>query len=255
MPCTEQILELDSSTPPDKVDPRYRKGVGQLLWLVVISRFDLAYTVSLLGRFNSCGGVRHMEALLQAIRYAYATRHYKVKYGRGRSNALLRKIVENSEMRSEALSDQVMIMFTDASQGGEKPMAGFCAWFGGGLLHWSGYRLTMTTLSSTEGEYVAATKAAIAAIALRGVLGFLQAKDSAPTITFCDNLGAVLLSDNNTSSKRLKHIATRIAFLREAIADGHLQLHHIRTTGQLADIFTKPLAPTLFHSLRQLAIG
>ena len=76
-----------------------------------------------------------------------------------------------------------------------------------------------------------------------------------PTVIFCDNKSAVMLSDSNTSSKRMKHIATRIAFLREAIQDKHVVLYHIRTNGQVADIFTKPLGAATFHTLRPIFLG
>ena len=52
----------------------------------------------------------------------------------------------------------------------------------------------------------------------------------------------------------MKHIATRIAFLREQIADKTIMLYHIRTEGQLADIFTKALLPSVFHYLRSYLI-
>jgi len=76
-----------------------------------------------------------------------------------------------------------------------------------------------------------------------------------PSIIFCDDKAAVQLSDSYTSSKRMKHIATRIAFLREAVARKEIMLYHIYGTGQLADIFTKPLGAAAFHDLRQLIIG
>ena len=63
-------------------------------------------------------------------------------------------------------------------------------------------------------------------------------------------MAAVLLADSNTSSKRMKHIANRIAYLREQIAAGNIMLYHIGTKGQLADIFTKALLPAVFHYLR-----
>ena len=44
----------------------------------------------------------------------------------------------------------------------------------------------------------------------------------------------MLLSENNTSSRRLKHIATRIAYLRESVKDGQVQMHHITTNGNIA---------------------
>ena len=67
--------------------------------------------------------------------------------------------------------------------------------------------------------------------------------------------GNAYLSDNNTSSKRMQHIATQIAFLREAIQDKHVVLYHIRTSGQVADIFTKPLGAATFHTLRSMFLG
>ena len=84
-------------------------------------------------------------------------------------------------------------------------------------------------------------------------MNFIQGRElKEPTILFCDNIAAVLLSENNTSSRRLKHIATRIAYLRESVKDGHLLLHHIKTNGMIADIFTKPLGAAQFHYLRRL---
>ena len=79
--------------------------------------------------------------------------------------------------------------------------------------------------------------------------------DPRPTLIMCDNMSAVQLSDSNASSNRMKHIATRIAFLREAVKAQEIMLYHIRTTGQLADIFTKPLAANVFHNFRLVMLA
>ena len=52
----------------------------------------------------------------------------------------------------------------------------------------------------------------------------------------------------------MKHIATRIAFLREQISDGKVLLYHIKTAGQVADIFTKALNAATFHLLRTVML-
>ena len=70
----------------------------------------------------------------------------------------------------------------------------------------------------------------------------------------CDNLATVLLSENNTTSKRMKHIATRIAFLRENVEGKLVTLIHVGTNEQIADIFTKPLAAAPFHTLREMLL-
>ena len=53
----------------------------------------------------------------------------------------------------------------------------------------------------------------------------------------------------------MKHIATKIYFLREQIADKAITMLHIVAAGQLADIFTKPLAPGVFHAIRVFLLG
>lgn len=146
-------------------------------------------------------------------------------------------------------------MFTDASHGGERPMGGYVSMCNGGPVTWECRRLPLTPLSSCEAEYVGATRAATAARVQRGIMQFMGFNDPRPTLIMCDNMSAVLLSDNNTSSKRMRHIATRIAFLREAVQSKEIMLYHIRTTGQLADIFTKPLAAATFHDFRHVLLA
>ena len=63
------------------------------------------------------------------------------------------------------------------------------------------------------------------------------------------------IADSDTSSKRMKHIATRLAFLRECIADKSIMMYHIGNGGQVADIFTKCLGAALFHTMRELLLG
>jgi hypothetical protein len=72
-----------------------------------------------------------------------------------------------------------------------------------------------------------------------------------PSIVFCDNMAAVQLSDSDTSSRRMKHIATRIAFLRERVGEKDVTLYHVMAPGMVADIFTKPLAIKLFQTFRK----
>ena len=135
-------------------------------------------------------------------------------------------------------------------------MAGFVGILLGGPFAWSGYRLPQTSLSSCDAEYCAATKAVTTIVSVRPVVSFIVGVDiDEPTILFCDNNAAVLLSENNTSSRRLKHITTRIAYLRETVKEGHVQLHHIKTNGMIADLFTEPLGATQFHYLRRLLMA
>ena len=236
------------------VDPRYRFGVGKLVWLVAISRPDVAFAHSMLARHNQGGGERHMQHLMKAFAYLGRTSHYKLTYGRDNFPTMCKFIESHCDFRTSVLDPETLICFTDSSHGGERPMAGELLMIGACLIAWKAYRAALTPLSSTQGEYLAATKAAVEILATQANGKFLGVDLKPPTIMFNDNKSAVMLADSNTSSKRMKHIATRIAFLREQISEGTIMLYHIRTEGQLADIFTKALSAGVFHYLRSYLI-
>ena len=80
------------------------------------------------------------------------------------------------------------------------------------------------------------------------------AKVSQPTLMFCDNKAACMLSESNLSSRRMRHVATRLAYLKERVKSGELQLVHVGTDGNVADIGTKALGTKAFHRLRCLLV-
>jgi hypothetical protein len=57
----------------------------------------------------------------------------------------------------------------------------------------------------------------------------------------CDNESAIRLVDNPVQHCRTKHIDIRHHFLRDHQQKGDIDIFHISTENQLADIFTKPL--------------
>jgi ribosome maturation protein Sdo1 len=69
-----------------------------------------------------------------------------------------------------------------------------------------------------------------------------------------DNMSAIVLSRNPVHHERSKHIDTKYHFLRECIEEGKVEVDHIGTADQLADIFTKALGRVKFVELRS-ALG
>ena len=66
----------------------------------------------------------------------------------------------------------------------------------------------------------------------------------------CDNESAIKISHNPMQHSRTKHIEVRHPFIRDHVAKGDINLKHVRTDKQLADIFTKPLDEKRFCKLR-----
>jgi hypothetical protein len=66
----------------------------------------------------------------------------------------------------------------------------------------------------------------------------------------CDNESAIRLADNPIEHSRTKHIDIWHHFLRDHQQKGDINIYHISTENQLADIFTKPLDEKYFRRLR-----
>ena len=67
---------------------------------------------------------------------------------------------------------------------------------------------------------------------------------------WCDNESAIKIAENPVQHSKTKHIEIRHHFIRDHVAKGNIELLHVNTDNQLADIFTKPLDEARFRELR-----
>ena len=66
----------------------------------------------------------------------------------------------------------------------------------------------------------------------------------------CDNLGATHLSFNPVNHSRMKHIQIDLHFVRDLVKKGSIQISHVYTQDQLADLLTKSLSKQHTELLR-----
>jgi hypothetical protein len=64
-------------------------------------------------------------------------------------------------------------------------------------------------------------------------------------------MSAIALSENPVYHERTKHIDVKHHFIRECVEDGKVEVDHVSTYGQLADILTKALGRVKFIEMRQ----
>jgi hypothetical protein len=130
-----------------------------------------------------------------------------------------------------------------------KSTSGTCQFLGRSLVSWSSKKQTSVALSTAEVEYVAAGQCCAQLLWMRQTLrDFGYNLSKVPVL--CDNESAIRLADNPIEHSHTKHIDIRHHFLGDQQQMGDIDVSHISTDQQLADIFTQPLDEKRFCKLR-----
>ena len=233
----EGHLERDPKAGPDK---EYMCMVGSLLYAAMITRPDIAYAVQALGRHMQGSNESHVAAGKKILRYLKGTKDCGLKYGGTEAGTNLIGYAD-----SDWASDRQT----------RRSVTAYVFMLGGAAVSWASRLQPTVALSTSESEYMAASAAAQEAIHLRRLMKSLGFDQDGPTTLYCDNQGAIAMSENPIAHKRTKHIDIRWHFIREVVDREEIKLTYIPTAEQAADLLTKPLPKGTVVRLRPKVLG
>jgi hypothetical protein len=95
------------------------------------------------------------------------------------------------------------------------------------------------SLSSTKAEYVSISEVCMDIMYIKSILEFLDIMVELPIIAHVDNIGAIYMSNNATTSTRTKHVDTRYHYVKEYVEDGIVKVILVKSRDNKSDIFTK----------------
>lgn len=222
----------DNYHAPEDLRKRYQRVVGSLMYAMLGTRPDIAYSVSVVSRFASNPTEQHWTGVKRILRYLRTTIDYQ--------------LVFNDTF-------ETLTGFTDASWGDDasrRSTSGYLFSVGSAVISWQSKRQPTVALSTCEAEFVGQTHAAKEAIWLRDLLRELGHEQLGATVIYGDNAGAVALSRNPQYHSRTKHIGIQHAWQREKVEDGVIDVQWIETKKQTADGLTKPLPKAAFAEFR-----
>jgi len=220
--ANEHLIKL---TSPEINVRSYQSAIGALMYPMLGTRPDLAYTVAALGRHSATPGVDHQRALDRALRYLRATSDWQLIFQRGAPGGTTLHGFVDADWASD-VNDR-------------KSTSGFVFMLGGAAISWSSKKQTSVALSSTEAEYIAAAHATKEVVWLRRLLTELGLDLHSSTILHVDNQSAIAIARNPEFHDRTKHIEVRHHFLRHKVEDKEIHLEYTPTEDQVADVLTK----------------
>ena len=144
--------------------------------------------------------------------------------------------------------------FTDSDWGGSvkdrKSTSRCCFSLGLAMISWICKKQSSVAQSSTEAEYIAAASCTSQVIWIQS-----QLRDYGLNMKkiplYCDSESAIRICHNPVQHSKTKHIALRYHFIKDHVEDGNVEVHFVRTTDQLADVFTKALPEASFNKILQ----
>ncbi|KAJ9538531.1 hypothetical protein OSB04_031264 [Centaurea solstitialis] len=231
-----------SSQDKDKMKSiPYASAIGSIMYAMLCTRPDVAYSVSVTSRYQQNPGEAHWVAVKNILKYLRRTKEMFLVFG-------------GSE-------DEISVTgYSDASfqtdRDDYRSQSGYVFTLNGGAISWKSSKQDTIADSTTEAEYIAASDAAKEAVWLRNFITDLRvvASISRPVDIYCDNSGAVAQAKEPREHHKSRHVLRKFHLIREIIGRGDVRICKIPTDENVADPLTKPLA-RVKHETHANSIG
>ena len=241
-PCEQKLDDYESPAENSAADvTRYREMVGSLIYAMMCSRPDLAYIVTKLSQSLANPSQGDWITVKHVLRYIKGSLNKKLTYSKT-TNGL--KIVgfSDSDWASSTDRRSTTGYYFSLNQSGPP-------------ISWKSKKQHTIALSSCEAEYMALTAATQEAIFLKMVTkDFGLVNDEAIKLNG-DNQGSLSLVKNPIINDRSKHIDIKHHFIREKYTNGVIDLEHVPTNSNVADLMTKPSSRGKLNTFNSLLFG
>ena len=171
---------------------KYCMGVGMLLFLIKHSRPDIANSTRELSKVLDGATESAYKEMLRVIKFVVDTKNWGLCF----------------EPKFEVENKWTLTMYTDSDYAGDKEtrisVTGYILFFMGVPIIWKSKSQKGVTLSSSEAEYVALSEAAKDIKFVYQLMGSIRIQIDLLIIVRVDNVGAIFMSENTSTSGRTK---------------------------------------------------
>jgi len=234
----EERLEYVSDQDKDAINVPYREAIGSLMYLMIGTRPDIAYSVCKLARFCEIPKWKHWLAVKRVLRYVHGTSNM----------GLLYDLKEGTGVYGYSDSDWA------GDVGDRKSTSAYVFMMSNAAISWCSRKQSIVATSSCEAEYVALSMTCKEAVWLKRLLSDIpiQCDLTKGMRVFTDSQSAMKLGTNESINRRNKHIDITHHYVREVTSNGEVTLLYVPTSEMVADMLNKPLGRVKFEKLRRM---
>ena len=220
----------------DEKHENYRTVVGKLLFLLKHSRPDLGNAVQELSKVLDNTEETHYCAMERCVDFVIKTRYYGLKIKPNATTIQLQGVADSSYASDKETC---------------KSVSGWLIFFYNVLVSWKSRSQRSVTMSSTEAEYVGLVEMVCELLFIKNVLQSIGYCVNLPMMVYTDNIGAIYMTKNWTTSGRTKHIDTRYHFIREMVRDNILSVNFVGTKENQANMLTKNVGDVEYYKMME----
>ena len=226
--------KLDGVTNPE-LRSRFQTVIGSLLYLMLGTRPDIAFTVTKLAQFAANPLQEHLDKVLYICCYLFGTQDYHLTYDGSSKEGLC--AITNSDWASNNST--------------RRSQSGYFVKLAGGLISWTSRVQKNIALSFTEAEYMALSDCSRQVVWMHTLLGELGYH--LRPIPICgDNQGSIFVASNPVTEKRSKHINIRYHYICEVIMQNLAKVFFINGDKNPTDLLMKNLGSVKFLKFRAM---
>lgn len=228
----EAGLQLPKGSESGHLDKPYRELIGCLTYLMTTCRPDLSAAVAYFSQYQCNPTDEHWIHSKRILRYLSGTK----------SRGLVYKRMD--------VIDRQIVGFADANWATDvndrRSVSGYLFRIYDATTSWTTRKQRTIALSSTEAECSALADCICEAIWICKLFEELKIRDQNPVEIYEDNQSAIAIAESEAPSKKLKHTAVKLEFIKECVAEQKVSVKYLPTGDQPADMLTKGLSPVAF---------
>ncbi|KAM2802814.1 hypothetical protein PS2_046075 [Malus domestica] len=202
------------------------------MYTLVCTRPDLAFIISVLGRFQSNAGEAHWNARKKVLRYLQKTKSHMLVYRK------------TNHLVLEGYSDLDFVGCPDDL----KSTSGYVFMIAVGVVSWRSVKHNTVASSTMVAKYLSCCEAINQAVWLKNFITGLRVVDliSRPVQLYCENNAAIFFTKNNKRSNATRNLDIKFLVACEKVMEGLVKIDYLETSLMIADSLNEVLPAMMF---------